>query len=58
MIAGAINHISALPLQRRERALENYVLSQFGFNLTQNDFDDIRRSVGALRLAACTDATI
>ena len=48
MIAGAINHISAVPLQRRERALENFVLTQFGVNLTLADFEDIRRSVGAL----------
>lgn len=52
MVAGAINHISAVPLQKRERALENFVLAQFGSNLTQGDFDDIRRSAGVLRLGA------
>ena len=29
-----------------DRALENFVLSQFGTNLTRGDFDGIRRTVG------------
>ena len=46
MVAGAINHVAKVPLAKRDKALENFVLAQFGENLTQGDFDEIRRTVG------------
>jgi hypothetical protein len=46
MVAAAIKHIGDVPLQQRERALENFVLAQFGCNLTIGDFEDIRRTAG------------
>lgn len=46
MVAGAINHIAAVPLDVRRAKVENYVLSQFGDALTDGDFEDIRRSAG------------
>lgn len=48
VVAGAINHIGAVPLHKRQRVLENFVLAQFGSNMTISDFEDIRRSVGVL----------
>ena len=45
-VAGAINHVAAVPLDERRDALENYVLAQFGENMTEADFDDIRRAAG------------
>ena len=45
-VAGAINHVAAVPLAERREALENYVLAQFGEHMTEGDFDDIRRSAG------------
>jgi hypothetical protein len=45
-VAGAINHIAAVPLDNRRRKVENYVLSQFADALTDGDFEDIRRSAG------------
>ena len=49
MVAGAINHIAAVPLDVRRAKVENYVLSQFGDALTDGDFEDIRRSAGVDR---------
>eukprot|EP01050_Picozoa_sp_SAG11_P005987 SAG11_NODE_447_length_9395_cov_4.121665_4_plen_189_part_00 len=44
--AGAINHVACVPLRRRKLALENYVLEQFGENMSLGDFEDIRRCAG------------
>jgi Ca2+-binding EF-hand superfamily protein len=43
-VAGAIQHVAAVPLQNHRISLENYVLAQFGQNLTVGDFQDIRRT--------------
>ena len=45
-VAGAINHIAAVPLDSRRAKVENYVLSQFADALTDGDFEDIRHSAG------------
>jgi len=45
ILAGAIETVATIPVRRRNRDVENYVLSQFGENLTVADFADIRRSV-------------
>lgn len=36
--------MAAVPLATRRENLEKYVLAQFADNVTQGDFDDIRRS--------------
>ena len=43
--ANALNKVSAIPLQIRDARLGRYVLEQFGEQLTEDDFMDLKRSV-------------
>jgi hypothetical protein len=43
--ANALNKVSAIPLQIRTFRLNNFVLKQFGTQLTEDDFMDLKRSV-------------
>ena len=43
--ANALNKVSAIPLQIRDARLSRYVLEQFGEQLTEDDFMDLKRSV-------------
>ena len=46
MVAAAINYVASVPLRRHRQKLEHYVLHQFGENVTEADFDDIRQTAG------------
>lgn len=44
MVAGALQYVANVPLKKRSERLENYVLSQFGKHVCQEDFEQVRRS--------------
>ena len=43
--ANALNKVSAIPLQIRDARLSGFVLEQFGQQLTEDDYMDLKRSV-------------
>jgi hypothetical protein len=44
MVAGALQRMAMIPLQKRNIALERYILESFGEHVSEKDFDEIRRT--------------